>query len=192
MAEFDTPGDAVQSPTSFAHVVLRTGNLKNMEKFYTTFLGGRVAYGNAFLSFITYDEEHHRVALIELPETVPKVAASCGLEHIAFSYSTVKDLLLSYLQRKKNGIDPCWCVNHGPTTSIYYRDPDRNMVETQVDNFDNVEDADAFMKSPQFEENPIGTEFDPEELVARIKRGESDTDIKRRIEIGPRLVGMTA
>ena len=32
------------------------------------------------------------------------------------------------------GIQPHVPVQHGPTTSLYYRDPDGNMVELQIDN----------------------------------------------------------
>lgn len=39
--------------------------------------------------------------------------------------------------------------NHGPTTSLYYRDPDGNQIETQVDNFETAEEATAFMNSPE-------------------------------------------
>lgn len=81
---------------------------------------------------------------------------------------------------------PAWCVNHGPTTSIYYSDPDGNRLETQVDNFDTVEEANDFMTSKYFTENPIGTDFEPDDLMKRIESGESEQSIKRRIEIGPR------
>lgn len=94
--------------------------------------------------------------------------------------------MLSYSQRKDLGIEPSWCVNHGPTTSIYYTDPDGNEIETQVDNFDTNDEANEFMASPYFAENPIGTDFDPEELIKRLKSGEDHSTIKRRIEIGPR------
>ena len=96
------------------------------------------------------------------------------------------DLLLAYRQRKAKGILPAWSINHGPTTSIYYNDPDGNMIETQTDNFDNNEDANAFMAGPFFAENPIGTDVDPEELIQRLKNGESDSVLKTRVEIGPR------
>ena len=33
-----------------------------------SFLGGHQVHGNAYLSFITYDDEHHRIALIGTPE----------------------------------------------------------------------------------------------------------------------------
>ena len=77
-------------------------------------------------------------------------------------------------------------MNHGPTTSIYYRDPDDNKIETQVNNFDTIKDADDFMKGRLFSENPIDTDFDPNDLVKRLKAGESDTILKERFKIGPR------
>src|SRR5271156_2184694 len=157
--DFDAPSSKVLSPSVLAHVVLRTANLPRMVEFYTTFLGGKVTYGNDFICFITYDHEHHRIALIQIPGTAAKNPQTCGLEHIAFTFPTLGDLLLAYRQRKKRGILPVWSVNHGPTTSIYYKDPDRNMLETQADNFDTVEAANAMMASPAFAENPIGTDF---------------------------------
>lgn len=182
----DTGSGAVLSPSMLAHVVLRTASLNGMVEFYTTFLGGSVTHGNEMISFITYDEEHHRIALIGIPGTTPKMSTSSGLEHIAFTFATLSDLLLSYRQRKARGISPVWCVNHGPTTSIYYKDPDGNMLETQVDNFDTIEEANAFMTSECFSQNPIGTDFDPENLITRIKNGEDHKILKRRVEIGPR------
>ena len=184
--DFDNPGDKVLSPSVLAHVVLRTANFAKMRDFYLTFLGGTVTYGNDFLCFITYDHEHHRIALIGIPGTSPKVPTSSGLEHVAFTFPTLSDLFLAYRQRKVHGILPVWSVNHGPTTSLYYKDPDGNMLETQVDNFDTNEAANAFMSSKYFAENPIGTDIDPEDLIARIKNGEADEVLKQRVENGPR------
>jgi catechol-2,3-dioxygenase len=178
----------VKSPCSLAHVVLRTGNYQKMVAFYKDFLGADITFMNQNLAFLRYDEEHHRIAIIAVPGTGPKVATSAGLEHIAFTFPSLSDLVLSYQQRKAKGISPTWCVNHGPTTSIYYSDPDGNRLETQVDNFDSVEEADDFMTGKYFAENPIGTDFEPEELLRRIESGESEQSIKRRIEVGPRDV----
>lgn len=179
-------GDKVISPVKLAHVVLRTSNLVRMRDFYLTFLGATVTYQNKSACFLTYDDEHHRIAIIEVPETKPKVVHSCGLEHIAFTYSSLEALLRSYRQRKDHQIDPFWCINHGPTTSIYYKDPDGNKLEVQVDNFETLEEADAFMNSEAFVENPYGTDFDPDELLAKLREGVSETELKRRVEIGPR------
>ena len=70
---------------------------------------------------------------------------------------------------------------------MYYTDPDGNSIETQVDNFDSVKDANEFMAGDFFAENPIGPDFEAEELVQKLASGVDETDIKKRREIGPRL-----
>ncbi|KAF2804611.1 Glyoxalase/Bleomycin resistance protein/Dihydroxybiphenyl dioxygenase [Mytilinidion resinicola] len=186
--DFDQKSAKVVSPIRLAHVVLRTtpDKFKIMTDFYKTFLGGEASYENEFLSFITYDEEHHRLAIGAIPGTGPKNQRTCGLEHIAFAHSSLNELLLAYRQRKAAGIDPSWCINHGPTTSIYYHDPDGNMLETQVDAFETPEEATDFMMSKAFQENPFGADFDPEEHIGRIKKGESAKSILKRPDVGHR------
>ena len=184
--DFNATSDRVVSPSKLAHVVLRTNNLQEMVTYYTTFLGGQVIYENEMLAFISYDEEHHRIAILGAPGTQPKQKTSCGLEHIAFTFTSLSTLLLSYRQRKQKGIPPLWPVNHGPTTSIYYRDPDGNMIETQVDNFDDPDAATEFMKSEHFAENPIGADFDPEDWIRQISEGKPEAALKIREEVGPR------
>lgn len=186
VADFDASVAQVKSPSKLAHVVLRTNNFKPMVNFYKDFLGAQAIYENDFLAFLTYDEEHHRIAIATVPETKAKDRKTCGLEHIAFTFDTLSDLLLAYRQRKQKGIEPLWPVNHGPTTSIYYKDPDGNMIETQVDNFVDPDDATEFMKSKLFAENPIGTDFDPEEFISRLRAGESEKTLQKRVENGPR------
>lgn len=157
-----------------------------MVAFYKTFFGGWVSYQNEQLAFLTYDEEHHRVAIADVPGTAPKNRTSAGLEHIAFTYDSLDDLLLAYRQRKSIGMLPIWCTNHGVTMSIYYQDPDGNQLETQVDAFDTVEGANKFMNSEDFAENPIGVDFDPEELIVRLKDGEDPKVLMKRARSGPR------
>jgi len=77
--KFDEVGEKVLRPTYFAHAVLRTANWGPMAEFYKTFLGGHATWEREGLSFITYDEEHHRVAILQIPETGPKVPSSSGL-----------------------------------------------------------------------------------------------------------------
>jgi catechol-2,3-dioxygenase len=121
-----------------------------------------------------------------MPATDAKVPQTCGFEYIAFSFRTLQDLALAYRQRKERGITPFWCVNHGPATSMYYKDPDGNKIETQVDNFETNEEANSFMMSSKFAESPMGTDFDPEDLIRRLESGEDEKSIKKRVEIGPR------
>ena len=186
MANFNSQSFKVLSPSALAHVVLRTSNLKLMQDFYLTFLGASVTHSNETITFLTYDSEHHRIAIIGIPTTAPKNRHSCGLEHIAFTFPDLSSLLLAYRQRKARGIHPVWCVNHGVSTSLYYHDPDGNMLETQTDNFDTSEETIGYMQSSAFAQNPIGADFDPEDLIRRIEAGEDDASLKKRADVGPR------
>lgn len=133
VTDFDNPPASVLRPMKLAHVVLRTTDLPRLEKYYLAFLDATVSFKNEMMSFLRYDEEHHRIGMLAIPGSIPKVPKAAGLAHIAFTYGTLSDLLKSYRKRKSAGIVPTWCVNHGPTISIYYKDPDGNEIETQVD-----------------------------------------------------------
>lgn len=56
--------------------------------------------------FLTYDGEHHRIALMEIPELVPKNQMSGGLDHVVFTFESLTDPLTAYTQRKALGILP--------------------------------------------------------------------------------------
>ncbi|KIW06081.1 uncharacterized protein PV09_03252 [Verruconis gallopava] len=112
-----------------------------MVLFYKTFLGAEASYENDYLCSLRYEEEHHRITIGKDLGTKPKVPTTSGLEHIAFAYSTLKDLVLSYKQQQRFSIEPFRCVNHGPTTSMYYRDREGTRVAIRVDNFDTPEEA---------------------------------------------------
>ncbi|HVL37413.1 MAG TPA: VOC family protein [Burkholderiales bacterium] len=178
------PAGAV-SPAKLAHLVLATRDLARMRDWYLTVLEAKVVYEDPILCFLTYDDEHHRIAIGALPgvaEREPGVRV--GLHHTAFTYRDLGELLYTYRRLKGLGIEPYWCVNHGPTTSMYYRDPDGNRVELQIDNFATAEEATEFMRQ-NFAENPIGILFEPEELVARYERGEPAESLRRRPKLPP-------
>lgn len=109
------------------------------------------------------------------------------MHHVAFTFASLADLVQAYKQPKAFGVLPMWCVNHVPTTSMYYMDPDGNRIETQVDNFDDPGEATEFMQGALFADNQLGTDFDPEELDRKIQSGVEDSVLKKRIEIGPRM-----
>ena len=76
--------------------------------------------------------------------------------------------------------------NHGPTTSMYYQDPDGNVLELQIENFDSDNEVDEWMSNSDFDVNPIGVDFDPGDLKARLEAGTSVEDLKIRPRIGSR------
>ena len=164
---------SVVHPARFAHAVLRTRHLEEGIDFYEKVLGARVVFRNAMIAFLTYDEEHHRIALAMTPQQESAPPGAAGLDHLAYTYEDMGQLLATYERLKGENILPVWTINHGPTTSFYYADPDGNRVELQIDHFATEALARAWMEGGAFERNPIGVEFDPEKLVERYRRGDS-------------------
>lgn len=126
------------------------------------------------------------VAILNDANATRPTSGTAGLHHVAFAFATLRGLLEAWKLRKELGIIPTWSVNHGLATSIYYKDPDGNEIETQVDNFATLEEANEFMVSKFFQENPIGTDVNPEELLGRLEAGEEEELLKKRVEIGVR------
>ncbi|WP_433566757.1 VOC family protein [Nocardia sp. CA-151230] len=168
------------SPAKLAHVVLRTGQVKEMTDWYVQVLEGRVAFANDMLAFMTYDDEHHRVAFIGTGASERPGDMHTGLHHVAFTYASLEDLIGTYQRLKSVAVEPFWCVNHGPTMSMYYQDPDGNQIELQIDSFETDSETQAFFESDAFITNPIGVDFDPEELITRYESGEPFADLVKR------------
>jgi len=55
--------------------------------------------------------------------------------------------------------------------SMYYADPDGNQMELQVDAFASGDDANRYMLGPHFEANAIGVEYDPDDVLQKIRSG---------------------
>lgn len=178
--------DAVIPPAKLAHFVLRTSNFQEMIRWYETVLGAKPVFQNEILCFLTYDEEHHRVAILNMPDLKPQPEGVTGFHHAAFTYDSLGDLLATYKRLRDLGIKPVFPINHGPTTSMYYADPDGNQVELQVENYDTIEESTGFFFTPAFAENPIGVEFDPEDLLRRYEAGEPESALKLRPDVGSR------
>jgi catechol 2,3-dioxygenase-like lactoylglutathione lyase family enzyme len=168
------------SPVKLAHVVLRTrSNLKAMRDWYALVLNARLVAGNDSAVALTYDNEHHRIAIQQDPSLADRPPRSAGLEHVAFTYANLDDLLATYERLKEAGVTPFAPVRHNPTTSLYYHDPDNNRVELQVDNFADMDACNEEI-AKYSGINPIGVEFDPDDYLARRRAGESMESLLRR------------
>jgi catechol-2,3-dioxygenase len=159
-------------PAKFAHFVLRVRSLDASIAWYRTVLGMEIVHRAPKLAFLTYDDEHHRLALAETPVAAPAPPGAAGLDHVAYTLNTLGDLLATYQRLRDAGIRPAWPINHGLTTSLYYQDPDGNRVEFQVERFREPEALRGYMESEAFAKNPIGVGFDPEKLLARYLAGD--------------------
>lgn len=168
------------SPALFAHFVVRTSNFEAMRHWYLTVLNARVVHDNGTLCFMTYDDEHHRLALINVPGLQKPAADSWGLNHLAYSYNSLRDLLSTYVRLRGQGIVPFRPINHGPTVSMYYHDPDGTGVELQVDTFATKQEAETWFGRDEFKENPIGVLFDPEDLLRDFEAGVPEVELLTR------------
>jgi catechol 2,3-dioxygenase-like lactoylglutathione lyase family enzyme len=172
-------------PQKFVHVVYRTRRFEQMLAWYKTVFDTKIQHQNPVLAFLTYDDEHHRFAFVNLSALQPQSTQAdkeglIGVDHLAYTYASLDDLLENYRQLKAQGIVPYWCVHHGITISMYYADPDRNQMEFQVDCFASNDEANAFMQGPGFAANPIGVEYDPDEWLAHKDAGAPMSDFLMR------------
>lgn len=158
-------------PCKLAHYVIRAKHFEQMLAWYRTVFHLRTSFEAPVIAFLTYDEEHHRIAFLNTAHLPAPDTMRTGIDHVAFTYAGLPDLLHTWERLKQDGITPFWCINHGPTTSMYYRDPDCNEIELQVDNYPTLEEACAYFTSEAFAANPIGVDFDPGVLLHKLRDG---------------------
>ena len=168
------------APSKFAHVVYQTHNFEAMVEWYLKVFEARIQHKDDTLCFMTYDDEHHRMAFVNLgpapgPDAV-KPEGKPGVHHVSYTWSDLDGLVHTYKRLREYGVVPKLPIRHGLTLSMYYADPDGNMMEFQVDLM-SLEEADAFMKGSAFAANPVGEPFDPEELAQRYDSGKPVDDI---------------
>lgn len=153
-----------------------------MRDWYMTITGAHVAYENDFICFLAFDEEHHRIAFLGAPQLTPLDPARAGVDHVAFAFPSLDVLIENFERLGALGVHPYWTVNHGPTTSLYYRDPDGNQVELQIDNFDTSDELHGWFRSGAFDHNPIGVTVDFPDLIDRYRSGEPTQALLARPE----------
>ncbi|WP_310784850.1 VOC family protein [Mycobacterium sp. Z3061] len=163
-----------------AHFVLQTGQLPALRDWYIRVLDAHVVFEIEFLCFLTFDDEHHRLAIVELPDPTPRTPTTVGLAHTAYTFPDLLSLLVKYEALQENGIRPHAPVQHGVTTSIYYRDPDSNMVELQIDNFATPAESTAYMRGDEYGADPIGPSFDPDAMLAALRAGALESELVTR------------
>jgi catechol-2,3-dioxygenase len=184
----DSHADKVRRPLStapvkpalFAHFVLRSPDKAALVKWYCTVLGAHLVFENDYISFVTYDDEHHRAAFVQLPDLEKPAAKAWGLAHVAYTLADLGQLLGTYRRLKAEGIVPVRTINHGPTVSMYYKDPDGNQVELQVDAFDTKAGAASYFDTDAFRKNPIGVLFDADRMAADYEAGVPEAELLQR------------
>src|SRR5207244_12078968 len=116
------------SPKKLSHLVLQTNRRPEMVEWYCTVLGAQVLHENKHIAFISYDDEHHRVAFVDpgpLADKAPaegktaRAGGEVGLHHVAFTMGSLDDLAEQSLQLRAKGIERHRAVSRGAPTSMY-------------------------------------------------------------------------
>lgn len=172
------------------HVTLKTSHLDKMIEWYEFVVGAKVQFRDAHAAWMTNDEANHRVAFLAVPglDDDPEKTRHNGMHHSAFEYESFDDLMSSYDRMRKGGVEPAFCLDHGLTISLYYKDPEGNFVELQSDNFSDWKKSGEFMRtSSDFATNPIGTFFDPTKVYDAHKSGMEFSTLQKAIRGGSYL-----
>ncbi len=180
------------------HFGLTTANLDAMLNWYGKVLGmvpnhqtsrpmGTRGPLGVRVAWVSNDEANHRIAIVELRGLVDdsQRAHHRRLQHVAFEFRTVDDLLSTYARLKRLGIEPVLAADHGATTSFYYEDPDRNSVELLADNFGDWKKSSEYLRtSPEFAADPMGAFVDPDAMIAARAAGATVEEVHRRAYAG--------
>jgi catechol-2,3-dioxygenase len=104
------------------------------------------------------------------------IGSVARLNHFAFEYPTLKELFETHERLVGSSITPAICLNHGPTMSIYYEDPDRNNIELYYDSGYTEDDMLAFYAGG--DRYILGaTPFDPADLLKELRNGKSVAEL---------------
>jgi catechol 2,3-dioxygenase len=182
------------------HVTLKTTRLKEMIDWYAAVVGLKPQHVAPVGAWLTNDAANHRLALLAFPGMSDDVDKDnhTGFHHMAFEFSSLDELFGNLARLRTLGITPAVCLDHGLTISMYYADPDRNVVELQVDNFHDWAKSSEYMRTSQeFAANPIGVPFDPGRAYDAFQSGKTPEELHRAMmarhlmpDAPPPLIGL--
>ncbi|ABI77805.1 putative biphenyl-2,3-diol 1,2-dioxygenase [Hyphomonas neptunium ATCC 15444] len=187
----------VIAPTWVSEVVLQTSQFDRMKLWYAAVLGADWAFENKPDPNVAVDNHHgdggkqvhakdvravfmrmklpatHTLtfAIFELTHLTHAPTTDPGLNHMQFKHADLTELVKRIEALRDADIHPHRSANHGPITSFYFRDPDENIVEFCLDNFDTPAEMIAFTRSEAFQRNPSGIDLDRDEFLRRFHAG---------------------
>ncbi len=124
--------------TRLGHVLLAVRDMARARKFYVDVLGFTVLeddpdHGGVFL---TLNEGSHILDLVPvegdaplLPESLADFVPRPGVGHVAFQVDSAEDLRAAYRELIAVGVRVLAAVDHESQESIYFCDPEANMLE---------------------------------------------------------------
>ncbi|MBM3344819.1 MAG: glyoxalase [Betaproteobacteria bacterium] len=121
------------------HILLTVRDLERSKAFYTQILGFKVLeqdpeHGGLFLSLGEYGNTLDLFPSTD-PDAFPRPPSGLGrrqglgMKHLAFAVATEDDLKQAYFALKDAGVAIHRAVDHQSQKSVYFFDPDENMLE---------------------------------------------------------------
>ena len=125
------------TPVDMVHASIFSGaNFKKVLEFYQIVLNMRVVYEmsvNLRFVALSFDEENHRIGLVEIPHLVERPPNTVRIEHTSWRYRNLKDVLATARRVEQElGLFPV-AVHQGTLISLSYKDPDANRCELIVE-----------------------------------------------------------
>jgi catechol-2,3-dioxygenase len=118
---------------------LIVSNRSRSRDFYTKILGFQIVeedpqHGGTFM---TLGDTTHTLDLVEVPNLVPPkpeeleqlFRSRLGVQHVAFQVSSHEALRDAYFELLDNGVRVLDAVDHESQESVYFLDPDANVIE---------------------------------------------------------------
>ena len=120
--------------TRIGHVALRVADVERSRAFYTALLGFEVVeedpeHGGVFMAL---EGLSHTIDLfpVDDPRTAPaQTPGAVGVRHVAFLVDSEQALKEAYETLQANGVTIVRAIDHVSQKSIYFQDPDGNLLE---------------------------------------------------------------
>ena len=148
--------------TRVGHVLIAVHDLTRSKDFYTRILGFEVLeedpdHGGVFM---TIGEGTHVIDLVPLPGTEPppvpqsimELKPSLGFGHVAFPVESARELRRAYFELIDNQVRVLATIDHESQESIYFCDPDGNVLEIY---WERPDAREIFLRGRKDQDRPI-------------------------------------
>ena len=117
------------------HVVLKCQDLEKARDFYCGVLGMELARFDPNRGmFLRFNDYHHDIAIFKTgPDADPPKANQVGLVHVALVVDSLETVKAWYAKLKALGVPIVGTADHAVSNSMYFKDPEGNVLEIYCD-----------------------------------------------------------